>query len=205
MLKMRPIIKLIKPDLTEFSLYVAVGFGILVLSNIQKLYDYFAAGVSFETIRYTNDFAYEIESRLLGLEAKIDPRFADFTVWLIVGFISVMVMLYAQRVIQEAEEERIYAKLIKDNRTKKHQITDYLMRVAVRTTGLILLFMWLRIYFGAVFVTLSKSFFENATKLPSPVALLVILVSVLLSAVCLYAFAICFRLIALKTRVFTNR
>ncbi len=199
---MRPLIKLIKPDLYEFMLYMAMGLVLLLISGYGMIYQYYANGLSAESVLLNNNFALMVQQRILGLESLIDPRIADFTAWLVIGFISVGVILLAQNTIEVFEEEATNVRLIRNKDTKKRQIIDDVSNLGVRLSGIFLLFIWVKIFFGAIYSLLSEMFAKSAIELPALSAFLYFFGSIVLMAISLYAFAICFRLIALKTRVF---
>lgn len=201
---MRPIIKLIKPDLTEVVLYVSIGFGLLVLNNLQKFWAYLSSGVSFDEAFAYNDLALQLQNKMLEFESSIDPRLADFTVWMIIGVISISVILIAQKVLGDTTDELKQVSKLRKTRFGGIVTHEAAYRFALRAAGLILITIWFRMFFGFLFSNLSQVFFESCINILNIKSLLLIISTVMISGLGIYIFAICLRLMTLRIRIFSN-
>jgi hypothetical protein len=200
---MKPIYKLILPDNNEILLYSGLGLGLLVFNNIQKYWAYFSSDTSFDNVVQYNNIALMLQQFLINIELKIDPRLADFTAWMIIGFISIIVVMGAQKVLGDSERDIEQANKLGKTRFGRIVKTETTYRIALRLAGIVLTLIWFRLFFGAIFNALSNLFFEASVNILGLQAIL-ILYTTLLTGLGLYIFAICFRLVTLKIRVFSQ-
>jgi hypothetical protein len=200
---MQPIIKLIKPTVSEALLFLTVGASLLFISNYKRFWDFLSNGVSINDVtEQTDNFATALQNSFLNFESHIDPRFADFTVWMIIGAISITTVLFLQHLLEDTTEEIEYTHNITNEKYKVREWTSYLSKAALRVSGLFLLIFILRIYVGAVFSELSDAFFISLANPASIMSWLTIVITIVFSTIGLYAMAICLRLITLRIRVF---
>lgn len=198
---MSPIKKLIKPDTTEIILYLGIGFGMLVVNNIQKFWSYLSSGADIEQVITYSDAAFEVQQKLLDLEAGIDPRLADFTVWMIIGVLSISTVFIAQKVLGDSSEEIRRASMLRKTHYKKIVTQETAYRLALRIAGILLFLIWFRLFFGSIFSRLSDLFLDASLNLFS-LQVIYLPFTVIFAGLGIYVFAICARLIALKIRVF---
>lgn len=200
---MQPLIKLIKPTVSEAILFLTVGASLLFVSNYKRFWDFLSNGVSINDVTdQTENIALGLQNSLLNVEAHIDPRFADFTVWMIIGAVSIMTVLFLQHLLEDTTEEIEYTHKIRNESYKVREWTSYLSKATLRLAGVFLLIFILRIYLGAVFSELSDAFFISLAKPASIMSWVTIAITIVFSAIGLYAMAICLRLITLRIRVF---
>ena len=200
---MKPIYKLILPDKNEILLYSGIGFALLVFNNFQKYWAYLSDGASFDSVVAYNNLALMLEQFLINIELRIDPRLADFTIWMIIGFVSIMIVMGAQKVLGDSERDIEQATKLSKTRFGRIVKAETTYRIALRLAGIILTLIWFRLFFGAIFNALSNLFFEASVNILGLQAIL-ILYTTLLTGLGLYVFAICFRLVTLKIRVFSQ-
>jgi hypothetical protein len=200
---MQPLIKLIKPTFSEVLLFLAVGTSLLFLSNYQRFWEFLSNGVSINDVTdQTDNIATVLQNAFLNFESHIDPRFADFTVWMIIGVISITTVLFLQHLLEDTTEEIEYTHKITNETYKVREWTSYLSKAALRLAGVFLLIFFLRLYVGAMFSELSDAFFISLAKPASIMSWVTIVTTIVFSAIGLYAMAICLRLITLRIRVF---
>jgi hypothetical protein len=200
---MSPLVKLIKPTTSEVILFISLGVSLLFLSNIQRFWDFLSNGVSIQDVtNQTENIATGLQTSLLQIEAKIDPRFADFTVWLIIGAISISIVLYLQHLLEDTTQEIAYTQNIANDSYKVREWTSYVSKAALRLAGFFLLILLVRIYVGSVFSELSDAFFISLANPASVMSWVTIGSAILFTALGLYAMAICVRLLTLRIRVF---
>lgn len=199
---MRPIIKLLKPDYSEIALYSSIGFALLVVGNIQRLWDYTTGGLDAELAFSYTSVAGRLQEKLLTFEAGIDPRFADFTAWLVVGLLAVVLISVGQKFIELGGEDIKTTKKLKNTKFHKTQKQESITRWLLRFAGIILLIIWTRLFFGFAYLEISEIFFNAAVDILDVYSLIAIIYTIFLTGFGLYVFAICARLIALRIRIF---
>lgn len=200
---MQPLIKLIKPTVSEALLFLTVGVSLLFLSNYRRFWDFLSNGVSINDVtEQTDNIATALQNSLLNLESHIDPRFADFTIWMIIGAISITTVLFLQHLLEDTTQEIEYTHKIRNESYKVREWTSYVSKAALRLAGLFLLMLILRVYVGAMFSELSDAFFISLAKPASIMSWVTIVITIAFTAIGLYAMAICLRLITLRIRVF---
>lgn len=199
---MSPIVRLLVPQKLEVALYSALGFAVLVGLNAYKLWSYYISSVSFSEIEKVRDFASIAYYRVLEWEMLIDPRLADFSAWVVVGGIAMAIVLVAQNVINDAETEHAIEKNARTDRLKTVERRDFVMRWLFRVSGVVLLLVWLRIFFGSVLKFMSVLFFYGVANLNQPISYWYIALSIVTVGLGLYIIAVCTRLIFLRIRLF---
>ena len=189
------------PEKDEVLLYLVVALGVLLVINAKRLWELLYAGVSLDELIQTNDVSWQVQSFLYSVEAAIDPRLADFTVWMIIGILSVVTIIFAQHVIEDTTQEIRLSQQMPTLELKAQATKDYVIKILVRLSGLALCIIWVRIFVGEVYNQLSQVFFESITSLPDVYSIIALPYTLVLTAIGIYTITICVRLIALKTRV----
>lgn len=198
---MKEIQKLIIPDKIEALLYLVVGFVLLLALNIKKFWLYLG-GTDVEQLKYSELVNPTVQNFIFKLDNDIIPRVADFIVWMAIGVILFLVVTFVLAAINSTKEQISLAEYI--NKPKNNRETvNRLVRLAIRVFGVVSALIWLNVFFIKLLPDLTKLFFTSILSLNDPASWLWLLVTTLASAAGLYLFAIIFRFIALKARVFS--
>ena len=199
---MKPFLKLVAPEKAEVIVFLSVSLALLILENIQKFW-VLVGGKDANTLSDTGDFATQIGNWYLNnIETRIDPRFIDFLVWMLIGCVVFAIFEYIVVQVRSTDEELT---LLHDTRSKKSRASEfraYIARLALRIAGVIGFLLWAALFIGSLNKALANLFFVNAASLGEISSWLWLFVSVVAMAVTLYIFAIFTRIIALRPRVF---
>ncbi|MFO0882241.1 MAG: hypothetical protein U0491_02215 [Candidatus Saccharimonadales bacterium] len=199
---MKPFLKLIAPEKAEVVVFLSVSLALLIIENIQKFW-LLLGGKDANTLSDTGDFATQFGNWYLNnIEAKIDPRFIDFLVWMLIGCVVFALFEYIVVQVRSTDEE---ISLLHDTRSQKSRASEfrtYIARLAVRIAGIIGFLLWFALFTGTLNKGLANLFFVNASTLNQISSWLWVVLSVIAMAVTLYVFAIFARIIALRPRVF---
>jgi hypothetical protein len=191
---------LILPTKSELLLYGAAALFLLVAQNISRYWSYFS-GVKFEEVKNANTASGQVQYWILNTEAKIDPRIADFFVWMLLGMIAISLVLFVQSNLRNANDERTLLEHMRNTKTKTHELEVFFLKVATRVAAAIGLLIYLRIFLGSINPSLMSLFFTSSLSLNEIASWLWLVVSIALFAAALYVFAILGRTMFLKTRV----
>lgn len=199
---MQRLVKLILPEKTEIFLFLSLGLALLLLSNVQRLWNFLSGGVDFNRVGHIDEYAVVAQGKLFGIENSIDPRFADFTVWLIVGFVTIVFILLSQAILERVNSEKEDVSRISNKKQHNLEIEQYALRVMLRVAGVVTLVLWTRLFFGIIFPQLSMTFFLAATDITYWLSWAEIVYSIVMTGVSLYVFIVCLRLSTQKIRLF---
>lgn len=198
---LREIKNLLLPSKSELLLYPALAIFLLVAQNIGRYWSYFS-GVSFEQVKNASSLGSRIEFWLLDGEAKIDPRIADFFVWMLLGMVVISVILFVQSNLRNANDERDLLEHMRNPQNRTHELEVFSLKIATQVAAFIGMLIYARIFLGSINTGLTSLFFASSLSLNHPVSWLWLFVSIALLAAALYVFAILGRIMFLKTRVF---
>lgn len=197
---MKPFVKLIVPEKAEIFLYVSIGLGVLLLENVRRFWLYFG-GREADTLSETGGIEMQLSNWFTNAEARLDPRIADFLVWMLIGCIVFALFEYIVASIRTTDEEVTLLQNTKSARSKTQEFRTFMAKLATRIAGVIGLLFWTVIFLRGVNPSLSKLFFVNATSITDPISWLWIALSVVAMAASLYAFVIAVRVIMLRPRI----
>jgi hypothetical protein len=103
--------------------------------------------------------------------------------------------------IKNTDSEMEFLHYYKSPSGRKHEIIVFLTKIAVRLAGLFAIILWLNIFIRIINHWLVGLLFTPVISPKNPISWLWLVVSLLIMALCLYAFAIFARLVLLKPRV----
>ena len=192
---------LLLPTKSELFLYPAIALLLLTFQNISRYWSYFS-GVKFEDVKNASNLGSQIEYWVLDNESKIDPRIADFIVWVLLGMAVISVILFIVNNVRKAKEEQDLLHYVQNPLTKRHELEAFSLKIAIRITAVISFLVYLRIFFGSINVALCSLFFVSSLSLNNLTSLLWLVACIVLFALAAYAFTIFARIITLKSRVF---
>lgn len=192
---------LLLPAKSEYLLYSAVAVFLLIAQNIGRYWSYFS-GVSFEEVKNASSIGGRIEFWILDAEAKIDPRIADFFVWMLLGMVAISLVLFVQSNFRNANDERDLLEHMRNPKNMAHELEIFSLKIATQLAAFIGLLIYLRIFLGSINPSLTTLFFTSSLSLNEPSSWLWLVVSVVAFALSLYVIAIIARVMLLKTRVF---
>lgn len=192
---------LILPAKSEFLLYGALSLFLLVMQNVSRYWSYFS-GVKFEEVKNASSASGQLQLWILDAEAKLDPRIADFFVWMLLGMVAISVVLFIQSNVRNANDERTLLEHMRNPKTKTHELEVFSLKIATRVAAFIGVIVYLRIFLGSINPSLTSLFFVSSLTLNEAASWLWLAVSIALFALALYVFAIFGRVLFLKTRVF---
>jgi hypothetical protein len=198
---MKPLLKLIVPEKAEIVVFISISLLLLLIQNIKRFWVFFD-GTSIDTLTQTGGLDTQISNFFTNLEARIDPRIADFLVWVLVGSVVFALFSYVVAALKSASDEAELVHYYKSPKGRAHEINAFITKVAVRLAGIIGIVIWLVIFLKNINPSLTKLFFTSATNLSDPASWLWIVLSIVMFAGSLYVFAILVRVIALKPRIF---
>ena len=198
---MKPLLKLILPEKAEVVVFVSIGFLLLLAQNIKRFWVFFD-GTSVNALSETGGLDTQVSNFFINLEARVDPRVADFLVWVLVGSVVFALFSYVFAAYKSASDEVELVHYYRSPQGRAHEINAFITKIAVRLAGVVGIVIWLAIFLKNINPSLTKLFFTSATTLDDPASWLWIVLSVVLFAASLYLFAILVRIIALKPRVF---
>ena len=192
---------LLLPTKSEYFLYVAVSVFLLFVQNVARFWSYFS-GVSFEEVKNANSIGSRIEFWILDTEAKIDPRIADFTVWLLIGMVAISLVLFIQSNLRNANDERDLLEHMRNPNTKAHELEVFSLKIATQVAAFIGLVIYIRIFLGSINPPLTTLFFVSSLSLNQPSSWLWLLMSIAVFGLSLYVIAILARVMLLRARIF---
>lgn len=191
---------LLLPSKSELVLYPALAIFLLVAQNISRYWSYFS-GVSFEQVKNASSLGSRLEFWLLNSEAKIDPRIADFFVWMLLGMVVISVILFAQSNLRNANDERELLEHMRNPQSRTHELEVFSLKVATRVAAFIALLIYVRIFLGSINASMTSLFFTSSLSLNEVSSWLWLVLSVVLFSVSLYVFVILTRVMFLRVRV----
>lgn len=197
---LREIKNLLLPSKSELLLYPALAIFLLVAQNIGRYWSYFS-GVSFEQVKNASSLGSRIEFWLLDGEAKIDPRIADFFVWMLLGMVVISVILFVQSNLRNANDERELLEHMRNPQSRTHELEVFSLKVATRVAAFIALLIYLRVFLGSINAALTSLFFTSSLSLNEPSSWFWLLASALLYSIAIYVFVLLTRIMFLRVRV----
>jgi hypothetical protein len=192
---------LILPAKSEILLYSATALFLLIAQNISRYWSYFS-GVKFEEVKNASSASGQLQYWILNSEAQIDPRIADFLVWMLLGMVAISLVLFIQSNIRNANDERTLLEHMRSPKTKTHELEVFSLKIATRVAAFIGLLVYVRIFLGSINPALTSLFFTSSLSLNDVASWLWLVVSTALFALALYVFAVFGRVLFLKSRVF---
>ena len=188
------------PSKSELILYPALAVFLLVAQNVGRYWSYFS-GVSFEQVKNASSLGSRLEFWLLDNEAKIDPRIADFFVWMLLGMVVISVILFVQSNVRNANDERELLEHMKNPKSRTHELEVFSLKIATRVAAAIALLIYARIFLGALNAGLTGPFFTSSLSLDEISSWLWLIVSIVLFSLALYVFVVLTRVMFLRVRV----
>ena len=196
---MKEILKLLLPEKIEALFYVMISLLCLILlsySNLKtNIFNYPGAPIN---IRQQNWLSLKVNQ----WSSAIGPKAATFLVWLIIGcliYLLISVIIASVRSVDEEVGMMHYFRSVSD---KKHEWHVFITKAVIRLTSLIALFFWLFLFLGYINRKLVFLFNSSLLHISQPVSWLWLPFVVIIYALGLYSFAVLFRLLLLKERVF---
>lgn len=197
---MKPFLKLIIPEKAELFLYASIALGVLLLENVRRFWLFFG-GTEADSLSASGGIEMQLSNWFTNAEARLDPRIADFLVWMLIGCIVFALFEYIVASIRTTDEEVELLQNTKSMRGKTQEFRTFMAKLATRIAGVIGLLFWVVIFLRAINPALSKLFFVNATSITDPISWLWIVLSVVGMALSLYIFVVAARVIMLRPRI----
>jgi hypothetical protein len=197
---LREIKTLILPTKSEYILYPALALFLLIAQNVGRYWSYFS-GVSFEQVKNANSVGGQIEYWVLNAESKLDPRIADFFVWMLLGMVAISLVLFIQSNFRNANDERNLLEHMRSPKNKAHELEVFSLRIATQVAAFIGLLIYLRIFLGSINTSLTSLFLTSSLSLTDPASWLWLVVSIVAFAFSLYVFTLLARVMLLKARI----
>lgn len=198
---MKPFLKLIIPEKAELILFISLGLILLVVQDAQILW-LALGGSDAVSIDTGNNLGAHISYRYHIFEDTLDPRIADFVVWMLIGSIMFTIVSYVIAAAKSASDEAELVHYYRSPKGRSHELNAFFSKIAMRAVGVFGFIVWLVVFIQAINPALTKSFFVSATNLGDASSWLWLVVSVVAMAMALYVFAIFARIVALRPRVF---
>lgn len=198
---MRPFLKLVIPEKAESVLFISLSLVLLVLQNIKLLW-LSLGGNDAASLSTTSDLSEVVSSHYLTFEANLDPRIADFIVWMLVGSIVFALFSYLMAVLKSTSDEVELVHYYRSPKGRAHEVNVFISKFAMRAVGVFGLLVWTVLFLKSINPTFTKLFFTSVTTLNDPASWLWLGLSIVVMAIALYVFAICARIIVLRPRVF---
>lgn len=199
---MHSIRKLILPELSEVILYIMSAFTLLLVANMQLLWQQNSDGVSISAVWQSQPYSYLIADQITSFEANIDPRIIDFMIWATFGALTILIFYAAQHVTKEYTERIALAQSIHNKTFRKTEFTALFKKIGIQLCGLVLFVMVLRTFFGYIFPSVSNDFVTALLNVTNAMSFIIISKAVAITAIGLYAIALSLRVLLLRTRVF---
>ena len=198
---MKDLLKLVIPEKIEIIVFLMAALGLLIVENVKRFW-VFADGQSLSSLQAAGGYDTQISDWFINLQARIDPHFADFIVWVLIGSVLFVGLSYVVAAIKSVRNEAELVSYYKSPQGRVHEINVFLTKLAIRVIGVFGLIVWSSIFLKHINPAISKLFFSSIITIRDPASWLWVGLSVIALTVALYVFAIFARLIALKTRVF---
>lgn len=201
---MKPFVKLVVPEPVEILLFIAMALGLLLLQSAKRFWDFYVHGIGIGSVAFDASGGLDtiVRSWYLRMEQHLDPRFADFAVWIMVGCVVFTIITYISSAVRNADEE---VHVLRNYRVSKNRVREFdvfIARVALRLTGIMMLLIWATVFLGEINPTFTQLFFYSIVTLGAKFSWLWLAVSVVAMTLSIYMFAIILRIVALRPRVF---
>ncbi|HUD03309.1 MAG TPA: hypothetical protein VMR51_00760 [Patescibacteria group bacterium] len=199
---MKQYYKLLVPSWIEIILFTALGLFVLIALNAKRFW-LLASG---NTLNWVNNIegTDNLFSRFIKNNLdKINPHVIDFFVWIIIGCVVFVLVSVMIATIKSADDEVELIHYYQNPSSRIHEINAFLTKIAVRIVGIFGLIFWTIVFIKSINISLTRHFFVSVTTLKSPSSWLWLVMSVILYTICIYSFALLFRVIMLKPRIFS--
>ena len=126
----------------------------------------------------------------------------DFIAWLLIGAIAFATISVLVAMYHSADQEVELLHYYRNPSGKRHEIIAFISKTAVRFAGAVGFLFWMIVFFRLVNPALVTQFFAATLRIDEPISWLWMVLSVVLLALSIYAFAVLARFIMLRVRVF---
>lgn len=201
---MKPFKSLILPEKPEIVAYISVAFALLFAQSVRRFWVYIG-GASAPAVSNTKGLDTLLSDWYLKFEGSIDPRYADFFIWMLVGCVVFALFNYTAAAIKSASDEADMLRYYHSPKGRLQEANAFITKMALRIAGVMGMTLWAVIFLKQINPTLTKLFFTSVTTPTDPISWLWIVLTIIGFATCLYVFTILARIIALKPRVFGER
>jgi|GEM_PF-954292 len=201
---MTTVYKLIIPERLEALLYLLFAPTILSLQSYKSI-KLFLDNATNTVAADSGDLQIKISIWTTDLLNKIDPRWIDFLVWLLVGCIVFMIASVIIASIKTTEDETRLLQYYRSPKGKRHEINAFVTKATVRMAGAIGAFLWLIVFLTYINKTLVNFFFNTLVNIKEPASWLWMPIIIMMFAAAIYVFTIMLRLVFLKIRIFSNQ
>ena len=198
---MQSLKRLFLPEKAEAITAVSISIFLLCALNAKRFW-LILGGDTVADASGQSSWDSILSNVMVSLDKYISPNFLDLVVWLIVGCLGFIVISAIIAAINTAESEANILHYYANPKGQRHEIIAFITKVLIRLVGLVGGLFWVIVFLKNVTPFCVKLFFTSITSIADYQSWLWAVLTVLIMAGSLYAFAILGRLIALKARIF---
>jgi hypothetical protein len=201
---MKQLYRLAIPESIEFVFFLIVSVVLLLSENIKRFW-VLLGGDTIIIAKQKGSIDNTFKETLTNLINNINPKIVDFLVWILIGCVVFVIISVIIAFIKSLENEAELLSYYRSPKSRAQEINSFLTKLAVRFIGILGIILWFIYFIKVINPAINRWFFTSLTSLKSPSSWFWLAISIVLFTFCIYLFAVLFRIIALRPRIFAKQ